>query len=147
MGVVENLLGKSVADASRHDSARIAIVEDEAIAALYLQQELTSLGYVVTGTASNSEEALSLIETSFPDLVLMDISLQGQVDGIETAKRIPPELHLPVIFMTAYSEESISKRVGASMAFGYLRKPYLDRELHSTVQIEIKRAKAKHAIS
>lgn len=146
MGGVENFQSKSVVDSSGLDATRIAIVEDEAIAALYLEQELTRLGYVVTGTASNSDQALNLIEESSPGLVLMDISLQGEVDGIETAKKIPPGLHLPVVFMTAYSEESILKRVGTDVSFGYLRKPYLDRELHLVLQTTLERAQAEETL-
>jgi CheY-like chemotaxis protein len=86
---------------------KVMIVEDEAVVALHLRQELTKLGYFVAGVATAGEQALKMVEEVFPDVILMDIHIQGEMDGIETAKRIPRYLHIPVIYLTAYSEDSL----------------------------------------
>ena len=100
------------------------IVEDEAVVALHLRQELTKLGHTVAGMAATGEQALKLIEEVFPDIVLMDIHIQGEMDGIETAKRIPRYLHIPVVFLTAYSEDTTLKRAADTYPYGYLIKPF-----------------------
>lgn len=125
---------------------RVMIVEDEAVVALHLRQELSKLGYTVVGTATNGEQALKLIEEVFPDVVLMDIHIQGEMDGIETASRIPRYLHIPVIFLTAYSEDGTLKRAGETHPYGYLIKPFLDRELHATIKMALVRSRADEAI-
>jgi CheY-like chemotaxis protein len=125
---------------------RVLIVEDEAVVALHLRQELTKLGYTVAGVATNGEQALKLVEESFPDVILMDIHIQGEIDGIETAKRIPRYLHIPVIFLTAYSEDITLSRAGETHPYGYLLKPFLDRELHATIKMALVRSRADEAI-
>src|SRR5580658_3195795 len=89
---------------------KVMIVEDEAVVALHLRQELTKLGHVVAGVATSGEQALKMVDEVFPDVILMDIHIQGEIDGIETTKRIPRYLHIPVIYLTAYSEDSTLKR-------------------------------------
>jgi CheY-like chemotaxis protein len=125
---------------------RVMIVEDEAVVAMHLRQELTKLGYVVAGTATTGKLALQMIDEIFPDVILMDIHLQGDMDGIETAMQIPRYLHVPVIYLTAYSEDSTLKRAGDSRPYGYLIKPFLDRELHATIRMALERSRADEAI-
>jgi CheY-like chemotaxis protein len=125
---------------------RVLIVEDEAVVALHLRQELTKLGYTVAGVATNGEQALKLVNESFPDVVLMDIHIQGEMDGIETARRIPRYLHIPVIFLTAYSEDITLSRAGETHPYGYLLKPFLDRELHATIRMALVRSRADEAV-
>jgi len=125
---------------------RVLVVEDEAVVALHLRQELTKLGYTIAGVATSGEQALKMIEKVFPDLVLMDIHIQGELDGIETARRIPRYLHIPVIYLSAYSEDTTLKRAGDTHPYGYLIKPFLDRELHATIKMALVRSRADEAI-
>jgi CheY-like chemotaxis protein len=125
---------------------RVLIVEDEAVVALHLRRELTKLGYIVAGVASTGKEALDMIARTFTDLVLMDIHIQGEIDGIETARRIPRYLHVPVIYLTAYSEDATLNRAGDTHPYGYLIKPFQDRELHATLKMALIRAKEDEAI-
>lgn len=126
--------------------AKVMIVEDEAVVALHLRQELTKLGHIVVGMASSGEQALKMIDEVFPDIVLMDIHIQGEMDGIETAKRIPRYLHIPVVFLTAYSEDSTLRRAANTHPYGYLIKPFLDRELHATIKMTLERSRADEAV-
>jgi CheY-like chemotaxis protein len=132
--------------ATRAVPTKVLIVEDEAVVAMHLRHELTKLGYLVAGTATQGEQALKMVEEVFPDVILMDIHIQGTIDGIETAKRIPRYLHIPVIYLTAYSEDTTLKRAGDTRPYGYLIKPFLDRELHATIKIALERSRADEAI-
>ena len=119
------------------NATRIMIVEDEAIVAESLHDQLASLGYIVTGMARSGEDALVLMESGQPDLVLMDIMLEGEMDGVETAFRIKERRGIPVIFLTAYSDEDTLQRAKITEPFGYLIKPYKERELHTTIEISL----------
>ena len=125
---------------------RVLIVEDEAVVSLHLRHELTKLGYTVAGSATNGAQALRLVEEAFPDVILMDIHIQGEIDGIETARRIPRYMHVPVIYLTAYSEDVTLNRAGDTNPYGYLIKPFLDRELHATIKMALIRSRADEAI-
>lgn len=118
---------------------RILIVEDERIVALNLQQRLTKLGYEVTGRAASGLEALAKARQQRPDLVLMDIHIEGDMDGIETARRLKEELNLRVIYLTAYAEDSTLERARETQPYGYLIKPFSERELHATLQVAMER--------
>ena len=122
--------------------ARILIVEDERIVALHLQQQLVKLGYEVPAAAASGSEALRLIASVQPDVVLMDIRIQGEMDGIETVARIPPEQRPAVIYLSAHSEDATLERAGATRAYGYLIKPFSERELHATIQTAVERRRA-----
>ena len=126
---------------------RILIVEDETLVQLDLSLQLTQLGYDVVGAARSGEEALALISRTRPDLVLMDVTISGEIDGVETAQQIPPDLHVAVIYLTAYSEESTRARAGETKPYGYLLKPIDPRELHGTIQIALERRAALQAVS
>jgi CheY-like chemotaxis protein len=125
---------------------KVMIVEDEAVVALHLRQELTKLGYFVAGVATSGEQALKMVYEVFPDIILMDIHIQGEIDGIETTKKIPRYLHIPVIYLTAYSEDSTLKRAGETYPYGYLIKPFLDRELHASIKMALERSRADEAV-
>lgn len=118
---------------------KILLVEDERIPAFNLQQRLRKLGYDVPSIVPSGAEALVLIEQQRPDMVLMDIHIEGDIDGIETAGRIPPEWMIPVIYLTAYSEEATLQRAAATKPYGYLLKPFSERELHATIQMALQR--------
>lgn len=146
MDIFSDSLSKSPQEPLVAAGTRVMIVEDEAIVALHLRQELTKLGHTVAGMATTGEQALKLIEEVFPDIVLMDIHIQGEIDGIETAKRIPRYLHIPVVFLTAYSEDTTLKRAADTYPYGYLIKPFLDRELHATIKMALERSRADEAV-
>ena len=118
--------------------ASIMIVEDERIVAEDIRITLEEKGYSVCGIASAGDEALRKIDPQHrPDLVLMDIKLKGQMDGIETAARIR-ELHdIPVIFLTAFSDDELLKRARITAPFGYIIKPFIHRELFSCIEMAL----------
>jgi len=115
------------------DQIKIVIVEDESIVALDIKKSLRKLGYTVTGRAKSGSEAIKKVEETCPDLVLMDVGIKGDMDGIETAKRIQAEFNIPIIYLTAHSDEATLKRAKLTKPAGYLIKPFEDRELHSTI--------------
>ncbi|MFA6507014.1 MAG: EAL domain-containing protein [Treponemataceae bacterium] len=119
------------------DSERILIVEDEKIIALDLQRRLERFGYQICGTASEGEEAVRKAGEQRPDIILMDIMLAGSVDGIEAAKTIKRELQIPVIFLTAYADERTLERAKEAEPFGYILKPFKERELYTTIDIAL----------
>lgn len=116
---------------------RILVVEDEAIVAMDISQRLKSLGYELAGRTGTGEEAVELAGKEHPDLVLMDIHLQGTMDGIDAAVTIRQQHGLPVIFLTAYSEETTLERAKQAEPYGYILKPFDDRELKSTIEIAL----------
>ena len=116
---------------------RILVVEDESIVALDIQSRLQNLGYEVAVTVGNGDQAIAQTEALQPDLVMMDIMLQGEMDGVQTAERIGEHSDIPIIFLTAYSDESTLQRAKSISPFGYLLKPFNDRELHTTIEIAL----------
>jgi signal transduction histidine kinase len=124
---------------------RILVVEDERIIALHLRQQLTKLGYDVPNAVSTGDHALRRVEESPPDLVLMDINLKGKLDGIATAAEIRRSCSVPIIFLTAYSEEHTLTRAAATNPQGYLLKPFSERELHAMIQVTLARCRAERA--
>jgi len=120
-------------------SYRILVVEDEAIVAMDIESRLTAMGYVLAGRGSSGEQALLLAAENHPDLVLMDIRLQGDMDGIAAAEEIRRRFHIPVIFLTAYSEDDTLDRAQLTAPFAYILKPFDDRELKSAIQIALYR--------
>lgn len=113
---------------------RIVIVEDEAITALDISDALKSLGYEVIGTFDNGEEVLKNIHYMKPDLILLDINLEGQMDGIELANGIKKEIDIPFIYITAHPPETFKKRAKLTKPCGYLTKPFSDEILDFTIQ-------------
>jgi signal transduction histidine kinase len=117
--------------------ARIMVVEDESIVAKDLELTLKRLGYIVPATASSAADALSKAGKHRPDLVLMDIHLQGEIDGIAVARRLRSEMDIPVIYLTAYADEDTVARARETEPFGYLLKPFNERELRSMLEVAI----------
>ncbi|MDP3250900.1 MAG: response regulator [Hydrogenophaga sp.] len=126
--------------------ARILIVEDETIVAFNLQQRLTQLGYDVPVVAVSGQESLDLIGQTRPDLVLMDIHIEGDIDGIEVAALLKKNNPVPVIYLTAYSEDSTLERARKTSPYGYLIKPFSERELHATIQMALERHTVEEAL-
>lgn len=116
---------------------RILVVEDETIVALDLKNSLKMLGYDVVGTACSGEEAIAKADQTRPDLVLMDIILKGKMDGVQAADSIRATLNIPVIFLTACADERTLQRAKVTEAFGYLLKPFEERELHGHIEIAL----------
>ncbi|MBI5558317.1 MAG: response regulator [Deltaproteobacteria bacterium] len=121
------------------NSYRILVVEDEAIVAMDIEARLAAMGYDLAGRGSSGEQALALTAEKRPDLVLMDIRLQGGMDGIVAAEEIRRGFHIPVIFLTAYSEDDTLERAKLAEPFGYILKPFDDRELKSAIEIALYR--------
>lgn len=122
--------------------ARILIVEDEYIIATDLKGRLTSLGYEVLGVVNTGERAVEEAGGLAPDLVLMDIMLKGAIDGVEAARAIGERFGIPVVFVSAYADESILARARMAASMGYLIKPFEDRELRFTIEMAICRARS-----
>jgi PAS domain S-box-containing protein len=113
--------------------ARILIVEDDRIVARDIEQQLLRLGYVVTGITARGDAALALATSTRADLVLMDVRVQGPVDGIEAARQIRAECQIPVVFLTAYADDDTVRRASAVEPFGFVLKPFEDSQLHTVI--------------
>ena len=116
---------------------RILIVEDEAVTSVMLEKTLKELGYEVVGSAFDGHEAIEQAREKKPDIILMDIRIQGEMDGIETAKQIYQQYHIPVIYLTAHSDEATVQKAVHSEPFGYLIKPLDERALHTTIRMAL----------
>ncbi|MEH1819194.1 MAG: response regulator [Nostoc sp.] len=118
-------------------NAKILVVEDEAIVAKDLQYRLIKFGYIVPAIASSGEEAINKALEISPDLVLMDIKLKGSMDGIEAAQEIYKHLDIPVIYLTAYADDNTLARAKITEPFGYLLKPFKEKELQTNIEITL----------
>src|SRR5262245_39460868 len=103
---------------------KILVVEDERIVARDIQNRLTQLGYEVAGITRSGEEAVRLADQFRPDLVLMDIRLDGAVDGVAAAQEIRERFQLPVVYLTAYADDDTLRRARVTEPFGYILKPF-----------------------
>jgi diguanylate cyclase (GGDEF)-like protein/PAS domain S-box-containing protein len=117
--------------------SRVFIVEDEVLVARDIKSRLEKLGYQVIGTAARGDDAVSRVLSERPDLILMDINLKGDMDGIEAADRIRAEADLPIIFCTAYSNDETLARAKVTVPYGYVLKPFDNRELEITIEIAL----------
>jgi len=124
----------------------IFIVEDEAIVANDIQETLKSLGYVVTGIARSGETAIEKVKETKPDLVLMDIHLAGEMDGVEAAGKIHVLYDIPIIYLTAYADKLLLDRAKITEPYGYILKPYDERELHSVIEMALYKSKLEREI-
>ncbi|MBF0517598.1 MAG: diguanylate cyclase [Nitrospirae bacterium] len=116
---------------------RVMIVEDEGIIAMDIKRTLMDFGYTVTSVSASADQAIKRAQTDRPDVVLMDVVLDGQMDGIEAAAMIRTSVGTPVIFLTSYSDEYILERAKITEPFGYLLKPFRDRELYTTIEMAL----------
>jgi DNA-binding LytR/AlgR family response regulator len=119
------------------EKLNIFIVEDESIVAKDIQNNLIKLGYNVVGIANNGKEAIALIKELVPDVVLMDIMIKGELTGIEVAEQIKKIVNVPVIFLTAYADESTLSRAKVTEPYGYILKPFKEIDLHSTIEMAV----------
>ena len=124
-------------------SVKILVVEDEVITAKAIEKSLKDAGYQVVGIAISGSEAIEKASRMQPDLVLMDIKLKGVLDGVLTTQRIQAHLDIPVIYLTALSDDETLKRITYSRPYGYLIKPFKETELHEAVEKALQRHQMK----
>jgi PAS domain S-box-containing protein len=117
--------------------ARIMIVEDESIVALDVRHRLERLGYAVPAIASSGEEAIAKATETRPDLVLMDIRLRGDMDGVEAAAQIRARFEIPIVYLTAFADEETLRRAKVTEPYGYVLKPFEERELHAIIEMAL----------
>lgn len=121
---------------------QILVVEDDGVIGLFLEKRLESLGYQVAGVLDSGRDAIDFMENNEVDLVLMDINLPGELDGIETAEHLIHTFNVPVVYLSAYSDEEILERAKRTMVYGYLLKPVEEK----TLKIQIEMALNKHRL-
>jgi signal transduction histidine kinase len=123
--------------------ARILVVEDEAIVARDIASQVEALGYEAVGIASSAELAIQMAERERPNLVLMDIQLSGAVDGIVAASTIRNRFNLPIVFLTAFAADEVLERAKLTEPFGYILKPFSERELSTTLAMALYKHEAE----
>ncbi len=130
----------------RGGKVKIMVVDDEVIVVEDLKNRLVDLGYSVVATAHTGEDAIAKAEETRPDLVIMDIHLRGEMDGIEAAEEIGGRFGISVLYLTAFSDDETLNRAKATLPFGYLLKPFVERELHSTIEMALYRQKMEREV-
>ena len=125
---------------------KVLIVEDEMIIAANISLQLTNLGYEVTGIIPRGEEVLSHIEYNLPDIILMDINLKGDLDGIEIAGFIQISYKIPIIFLTANADEAHFNRAKATNPYGFISKPFKKLDLQRAIELTIIRIQEEQTI-
>ena len=126
---------------------KILIVEDEGIIAMDVKRRLERAGYQVTGIADNSADTFLSVGENRPDLVMMDIIIQGERDGIETAMDLRKICDIPVVFLTSHSDPATVQRAKTAMPYGYLVKPFQERELATTLEMALYRHQAEKRLA
>ncbi|TGC08998.1 response regulator [Methanolobus halotolerans] len=119
------------------NKAKILVVEDENVVALEIKKRLIRLGYVVPSVAASGKDAIIKAKGFLPDLVLMDIRLKGEMDGIEAAQEIRTQLGIPVIYLTAHSDEETLKRAKQTEPEGYILKPFVEDDLRTIIEVAL----------
>jgi signal transduction histidine kinase len=125
---------------------KILVVEDERVVARDIEKRLKNLGYQVPASVASGQEALIKVAELQPDLVLMDIQLRGQMDGITAAEQIRADFDTPVIYLTAFADEDTLQRAKSTEPFGYIVKPFDEKDLHVTIEVALRRRLAEAAI-
>ena len=115
----------------------VLVVEDESIVSKDIQHSLKKLGYNVVGAAATGEKAVEIANAEHPDIVLMDIMLKGDMTGIDTAAQIKASLGIPVIFLTAYADESTLAKAKVTEPYGYIIKPFKEIDLHTSIEMAL----------
>lgn len=115
----------------------VLVVEDESIVSKDIQHSLKKLGYNVVGAASTGEKAFELAASESPDIILMDIMLKGNINGIETAEKVKRELNIPVIYLTAYADEATLSKAKVTEPYGYIIKPFKEVDLHTSIEMAL----------
>jgi CheY-like chemotaxis protein len=115
----------------------ILLVEDDDIIAKVVGWRLEKLGYSLCGRASSGTEALNLLERNVPDLILMDINIKGEINGIETTKMIKKRIHIPVIYLTSHSDDVTLARAKETYPEGFISKPFNDNDLKVAIELAL----------
>jgi len=123
--------------------AKILLVEDVKIISMVIQDRIEGMGHAVCGTAATGQEAIEQAEAKQPDVVIMDITLKGKMDGIEAASRIRERYGIPVIYLTAYDDEETRKRAMATDPVAYLVKVFEDIDLQSAIEKALRKGKER----
>jgi len=126
--------------------AQILVVEDEHVVAEDIKESLQILGYAVSAIAYSKDEAVEKAQETNPDLVLMDIVLKGETSGLEAAGIIRSRFDIPVVYLTAYADEKTLERAKITEAFGYIIKPFKDRELHTAIEMALYKHKMERRL-
>ena len=121
---------------------RALIVEDETLIAEDLKERLSRLGFSVIAAVDSADEGIAIATRERPDLVLMDIRLKGEKDGVQAAEEIHQKVDVPIVYLTAYSDRQTLNRIKGSEHDGFILKPFLRRELQATIEI----ARQRHAL-
>jgi len=124
------------------EKPKILIVEDDKIIAIDIAERLRSFGYESAGIAGNGVKALELVETNSPELILMDINLLGEMDGINLAEKVQELHNIPIIYLTAYADNEMIQRAKQTRPYGYILKPINEKELHSAIEIALYKHKS-----
>lgn len=120
---------------------KVLVVEDEWIIANDIKDSLVDMGYMVTSIAASGEEAIRKAREDSPNIILMDIVLRGDIDGIEASQQIYDSMQIPVIYLTAYVNEYMVERAKKTQHFGYLIKPFKDKELDIAIKMALHKVK------
>jgi PAS domain S-box-containing protein len=128
------------------NAVQILVVEDDGIIAEHIREALQDLGYAVPAVASSGPQALDLAAEQSPDLVLMDIRLKGHMDGIETADQMRAHFRVPVVYLTAHTDRLYRERAARTEPFGYLVKPFDERELQATIEMALYKHRAEQKL-
>ncbi len=113
----------------------VLIVEDESIVSKDIQYSLKKLGYNVVGVAATGQKAIDLCGEKMPDIILMDIMLKGDINGIEASTRIKESYNIPVIFLTAYADENTLSKAKVTEPYAYIIKPFKEIDLHTSIEM------------
>ena len=115
----------------------VLVVEDESIVAKDIQNSLKKLGYAVPSVENSGEDAIDAAGVHRPDLILMDIMLKGEISGIEAAEQIKKRYQIPIIFLTAYADESTLSKAKVTEPYGYIIKPFKEIDLHTSIEMAL----------
>lgn len=126
--------------------ANVLVVEDEFIVSKDIQSSLKKLGYNVIGAAPSGEKALEILAENTPDIVLMDIMLKGEMNGIETAEIVRNQYAIPVIYLTAYADESTLSKAKVTEPYGYILKPFKEIDLHTSIEMALYKHKKEQEV-
>jgi CheY-like chemotaxis protein len=125
---------------------QILIVEDEVITAMEIRSRLEDAGYAVIAIISSAEEAIASLSSNRPDLVLMDVHLRGNMDGIQAAEIIRRQYDIAVVYLTAYTDGQTLLRAKATQPYGYIFKPFEERDIYTTVEMALHKHKMEGKI-
>ena len=128
-------------------SPRILVVEDDAIIARDIRAILLDLGYLVPAMATSGAAAIDEVERHRPDLILMDVHIRGAIDGIETARRVRERWMTPVVYLTSYSDDATVQRAKTTGAYGYVLKPFTDRDLRTAIEVALQKHEIETRLS